>query len=29
MGEAESRTWLVTNRDIWQKVIRDNHIRPE
>jgi tripartite-type tricarboxylate transporter receptor subunit TctC len=29
MGEAESRKWLMTNRDIWQKVIRDNHIKPE
>jgi len=29
MGEAESRKWLATNRDIWQKVIRDNHIKPE
>jgi tripartite-type tricarboxylate transporter receptor subunit TctC len=29
MDEAQSRRWLVTNRDIWQKVIRDNHIKPE
>jgi tripartite-type tricarboxylate transporter receptor subunit TctC len=29
MGEAESRKWLTANRDIWQKVIRDNHIKPE
>jgi tripartite-type tricarboxylate transporter receptor subunit TctC len=29
MGEAESRKWLSANRDIWQKVIHDNHIKPE
>ena len=29
MGEAESRKWLAANRDIWQKVIRDNDIKPE
>jgi tripartite-type tricarboxylate transporter receptor subunit TctC len=29
MGESEARKWLVANRDIWQKVIRDNHIKPE
>ena len=29
MGEAESRKWLAANRDIWQKVIRDNNIKPE
>jgi tripartite-type tricarboxylate transporter receptor subunit TctC len=29
MGEAESRQWLTTNRDIWQKVIRDNNIKAE
>jgi tripartite-type tricarboxylate transporter receptor subunit TctC len=29
MGEAESRKWLATNRDIWRKVIHDNNIKPE
>lgn len=29
MGEAESRKWLAANRDIWQKVIRDNNIKAE
>jgi tripartite-type tricarboxylate transporter receptor subunit TctC len=29
MGEIESRKWLVTNREIWQKVIRENKIKPE
>jgi tripartite-type tricarboxylate transporter receptor subunit TctC len=29
MDEAESRKWLAANRDIWQKVIRDNNIKPE
>lgn len=29
MGEAESRKWLAANRVIWEKVIRDNHIKPE
>jgi len=29
MGETETGKWLATNRDIWQKVIRDNHIKPE
>ena len=29
MGEAESRKWLAANREVWQKVIRDNNIKPE
>ena len=29
MGEVESRKWLAANRDIWEKVIRDNNIKPE
>jgi tripartite-type tricarboxylate transporter receptor subunit TctC len=29
MGEAESRKWLSTNRDIWEKVIRENKIKAE
>ena len=29
MGETESRKWLAANRDVWRKVIRDNHIKPE
>ena len=29
MGEQESRKWLATNRDLWQKLIRDNNIKAE
>jgi tripartite-type tricarboxylate transporter receptor subunit TctC len=29
MGEADARKWLAANRVIWQKVIADNHIKPE
>jgi hypothetical protein len=29
MGEAESRKWLASDRDIWRRVIRDNHIKTD
>jgi tripartite-type tricarboxylate transporter receptor subunit TctC len=29
MGEAESRKWLAANRDVWQKLIRENNIKAE
>lgn len=28
-AEAESRKWLVANKNIWQKVIKDHNIQPE
>jgi tripartite-type tricarboxylate transporter receptor subunit TctC len=29
MGPAESKQWLAAKRVVWEKVIRDNHIKPE
>jgi tripartite-type tricarboxylate transporter receptor subunit TctC len=29
MGEADARKWVMVNRDIWKKVIRDNKIKPQ
>jgi tripartite-type tricarboxylate transporter receptor subunit TctC len=29
MGEMESRKWLLAERETWQRVIRDNHIKTD